>query len=45
MTTAFHRVIAGCASQVNADVAFLDVGPNLGAIITDAAGIPMSAAS
>jgi cellulose biosynthesis protein BcsQ len=32
VTTAFHRVIAGCAAQVSADVVFLDVGPNLGAI-------------
>lgn len=32
VTTAFHRVITGCAAQVNADVVFLDVGPNLGAI-------------
>ncbi len=32
VTTAFHRVIAGCAAQASADVVFLDVGPNLGAI-------------
>lgn len=32
VTTAFHRIIRGAASQVNADVVFLDVGPNLGAI-------------
>lgn len=32
VTTAFHRIIAGCASSVNADVVFLDIGPNLGAI-------------
>lgn len=32
VTTAFHRVIRGCASQVKADVVFVDVGPNLGAI-------------
>jgi chromosome partitioning protein len=32
VTTAFHRIIRGCATQVNADVVFLDVGPNLGAI-------------
>lgn len=32
VTTAFHRIIRGCAAQVMADVVFLDVGPNLGAI-------------
>ena len=32
VTTAFHRIIVGCAAQVSADVVFLDVGPNLGAI-------------
>lgn len=32
VTTAFHRMIRGCAAQVHADVVFLDVGPNLGAI-------------
>jgi chromosome partitioning protein len=32
VTTAFHRIIRGSATQVNADVVFLDVGPNLGAI-------------
>ncbi len=32
ITTAFHRIIAGCAAQVNADVVLLDTGPNLGAI-------------
>jgi len=32
VTTAFHRIIAACAGQVSADVVFLDVGPNLGAI-------------
>lgn len=32
VTTAFHRIIRGCALQVDADVVFLDVGPNLGAI-------------
>lgn len=32
VTTAFHRIIRGAASQVSADVVFLDVGPNLGAI-------------
>lgn len=30
--TAFHRLIQSCARQTNADVVFLDVGPNLGAI-------------
>jgi len=32
VTTSFHRIIRGCAAQVSADVVFLDVGPNLGAI-------------
>ncbi|MGH9072107.1 MAG: ParA family protein, partial [Acidimicrobiales bacterium] len=32
VTTAFHRVLRGCAERVGADVAFVDVGPNLGAI-------------
>ncbi len=32
VTTAFHRVIVGCAARVDADVVFVDVGPNLGAI-------------
>lgn len=32
VTTAFHRIIQACASKVSADVVFLDVGPNLGAI-------------
>jgi chromosome partitioning protein len=31
-TTAFHRIIARAAEQVNADVVLIDVGPNLGAI-------------
>jgi cellulose biosynthesis protein BcsQ len=31
-TTAFHRIIGGCAAQVRADVVFVDVGPNLGVI-------------
>jgi len=30
--TAFHRTIVGAAKQVGAEVAFIDVGPNLGAI-------------
>lgn len=32
VTTAFHRIIIGCAQQVDADVVLLDLGPNLGAI-------------
>jgi cellulose biosynthesis protein BcsQ len=32
VTTAFHRIVRGCAAQVGADVVFVDVGPNLGAI-------------
>lgn len=32
VTTAFHRIIRVGAAQVDAEVAFLDVGPNLGAI-------------
>lgn len=32
VTTAFHRIIRGCAAEVRADVVFVDVGPNLGAI-------------
>lgn len=32
VTTAFHRIIRGCAAQMKADVVFVDVGPNLGAI-------------
>jgi chromosome partitioning protein len=32
VTTAFHRVIRGCAAEVQAEVVFIDVGPNLGAI-------------
>jgi len=32
VTTAFHRVIRSCAAQVHAQVVFIDVGPNLGAI-------------
>jgi cellulose biosynthesis protein BcsQ len=31
-TTAFHRIVQGCAADVGAEIAFVDVGPNLGAI-------------
>ncbi len=31
-TTAFHRIVQGCAAKVGAEIAFVDVGPNLGAI-------------
>jgi cellulose biosynthesis protein BcsQ len=31
-TTAFHRIVQGCAAEVGAEIAFVDVGPNLGAI-------------
>jgi len=49
VTTAFHRIIRGSAAQVNADVVFLDVGPNLGAInraallASDALVVPLAA--
>lgn len=49
VTTAFHRLIRGCATQVNADVVFIDVGPNLGAInrsallASDALVVPLAA--
>ncbi|MFD7917797.1 ParA family protein [Streptomyces sp. NPDC059740] len=31
-TTAFHRIIQGAVSAVDADVVLIDIGPNLGAI-------------
>lgn len=31
-TTAFHRIVQGTAEKAGAEVVFLDVGPNLGAI-------------
>ncbi len=31
-TTAFHRIVQGCVANVGAEIAFVDVGPNLGAI-------------
>jgi len=49
VTTAFHRIIQGCAQRVNADVVFVDLGPNLGAInrsvllAADSLVIPMAA--
>lgn len=49
VTTAFHRIIRGAAEAVEADVVFLDVGPNLGAInraallASDALLVPLAA--
>ena len=49
VTTAFHRIIRGSAVQMKADVIFLDVGPNLGAInraallASDALVVPLAA--
>ena len=49
VTTAFHRIIRSSAAQMKADVIFLDVGPNLGAInraallASDALVVPLAA--
>lgn len=49
VTTAFHRILQGCAAKVDADVVFIDVGPNLGAInrsallASDALLVPLAA--
>ncbi|MBK9385947.1 MAG: ParA family protein [Planctomycetes bacterium] len=49
VTTAFHRVIREAAQRRSADVAFLDVGPSLGAlnraalVASDAVVVPLSA--
>lgn len=32
VTTAFYRLVKGCAARVGAEIVFVDVGPNLGAI-------------
>jgi chromosome partitioning protein len=32
VTTAFHRIVQGVATTVDADIVLIDVGPNLGAI-------------
>ncbi|MGH8903115.1 MAG: ParA family protein [Egibacteraceae bacterium] len=49
VATAFYRILQGCAAKVDADVVFIDVGPNLGAInrsallASDALLVPLAA--
>ncbi|MGH9038966.1 MAG: ParA family protein [Acidimicrobiia bacterium] len=49
VTTAFHRILRGCSALIDADVVFIDVGPNLGAInraallASDALVLPLAA--
>ncbi|MGH9023692.1 MAG: ParA family protein [Acidimicrobiia bacterium] len=49
VSTAFHRILRGCSAAIEADVVFIDVGPNLGAInraallASDALVVPLAA--